>query len=51
MAKEEVTVEDVTRFLFGYSTPTGRINTHRANLAADLYEWIESGFDENYLRD
>lgn len=50
MANEEVTIEDITRFLFAYSTPTGLISTHRDNLAADLYEWIESGFDSDYLR-
>lgn len=50
MDAEEVSLDDITRFLYGYSTPTGRISTHRDNLAADLYEWIESGFDSEYLR-
>lgn len=47
---EIVTLDDIILFLSGYATPRGMVSTYRDSLAADLYEWIESGFDSEYLR-
>lgn len=46
MDNKVVTVDDVIRFLNWYTTPQGMISTYRGRLAADLYKWIESGFDK-----
>lgn len=36
-----VSEEEITTFLYYYTTPEGRVSTQRVSLAADLAEWLE----------
>jgi hypothetical protein len=40
------TLEDIGDFLSAYATPEGRIYTTLAGLSSDLYDWIQSDFED-----